>query len=178
MRMRKTALVALVLILGILNFSPKAATNDANHLRELAQAASKISGYPMPSRVSLMVMIVEPEVISAIACAGQPYCPVLGLYQDQNVIFVVSGYSPLDTDVVILHEMIHWLQHNSGEWATVTEATPAERYIREIEAHSSDQEYMINYQHRCRADNASELGDFCPRPVGVIGPPAITRGAP
>jgi len=174
--MLKRVLVALVMLVT-LNSAVADPTSEGAHLRELALTASQISGYPMPENPKLRVLIVEPEVINAIVCSGHP-CPVLGLYQDQNVIFVVTGYTVHDTDVIILHEMVHWLQHNSGEWAPVTEATRQERYVREIEAHAADQEYMINHQHRCRADNAEDLGDFCPNPAGVVGPPTIHKGDP
>ncbi|MDB6088803.1 MAG: hypothetical protein JWN85_1587 [Gammaproteobacteria bacterium] len=81
--------------------------------------ASQLSGYPMPDappRVQL-----EPESwFSHRVCKDHIPCPVFGLYEDHDVVFLREDLTDAARDHIAVHEFVHYLQHQSGRFDLVS----------------------------------------------------------
>jgi hypothetical protein len=77
--------------------------------------ASQLSGYPLPDKL--------PEVrwesegwFSHRVCEDRIPCPIFGLYEDADVIFLREDLTDSAKDHVAVHEFVHYLQHQSGRF--------------------------------------------------------------
>jgi len=77
--------------------------------------ASQLSGYPLPDQL--------PEVrwesegwFSHRVCEDRIPCPIFGLYEDGEVIFLREDLTDSAKDHVAVHEFVHYLQHRSGRF--------------------------------------------------------------
>lgn len=66
-------------------------------------------------------------------------CNVVGWYNDNGIVFLDENL-PEDRDDLILHELVHYLQHLSGEFDSEDCNDSIER---ELEAYSVQAEYMV-----------------------------------
>ena len=77
--------------------------------------AAQLSGYPFPDKL--------PEVewksegwFSHRVCEDHLPCPIFGLYEDADVVFLREDLNDSAKDHVAVHEFVHYLQHHSGRF--------------------------------------------------------------
>jgi hypothetical protein len=69
-----------------------------------------------PPRVQL-----EPESwFSHRVCKDHIPCPVFGLYEDHDVVFLREDLTDAARDHIAVHEFVHYLQHQSGRFDLVS----------------------------------------------------------
>src|SRR5262249_60353737 len=69
---------------------------------------------PKPS-----VQIVSPSFLQAAACNGRPHCKVMGWFPPGEAIYLderLDFEHDLLASSVVVHEMVHYLQHQSGKY--------------------------------------------------------------
>jgi len=77
--------------------------------------ASQLSGYPLPD--SLPEVQWKSEIwFSHRACKDYIPCPVYGLYEDRNVVYLREDLTDSAKDHIAVHEFVHYLQHHSGRF--------------------------------------------------------------
>jgi hypothetical protein len=77
--------------------------------------ASQLSGYPAPA--DLPEVKFESEAwFSHRVCHDHVPCPVMGLYDDGDVVYLREDLTDSAKDHVAVHEFVHFLQHHSGHY--------------------------------------------------------------
>ena len=77
--------------------------------------ASRLSGYPLPAE--LPEVRWESEAwFSHRVCDDHVPCPIFGLSEDANVVFLRQDLTDSAKDHVAVHEFVHYLQHLSGQF--------------------------------------------------------------
>lgn len=114
--------------------------NEALHA--LVVWAAQLSGYEIPPDAHFEVQPVNKIVMSGMACRGRENCPVVALYQDRDVIFMRDDLTDAATDHVLIHEIVHWLQHHSGKF----QHTCVDDVGREQEAYHAQNMYVAQVQ--------------------------------
>ena len=77
--------------------------------------AARLSGYPYPD--ALPQVQFEPESwFSHRACQDRTPCPVYGLYEDHDVVYLRSDLTDSAKDHIAVHEFVHYLQQQSGHF--------------------------------------------------------------
>jgi hypothetical protein len=77
--------------------------------------AAQLSGYPFPD--SLPEVQWESESwFSHRVCKDHIPCPVFGLYEDGDVVFLRKDLTDDAKDHIAVHEFVHYLQHHSGRF--------------------------------------------------------------
>lgn len=106
--------------------------------------AVTLSGYPMPARPPEIVM-VEHRLLVERACDGQE-CKVMGwfppgsrIYLDKRLNIAGSVYH----SSILLHEMVHYLQQQSGRYGVPPSCESAIEMERE--AYSVQREFLLRY---------------------------------
>jgi hypothetical protein len=122
-------------------------------VERLLFAASELSGYAIPEdHRKLAIYTVSEDVMNAIYCRGAEPCRTpLGIYQDAGVIVLIP-MAPQELDAAIVHELVHWLQHQSGKWPSTRKATCQNFYDREVEAYKAMNRYIVEHQKRPPTD--------------------------
>ncbi len=94
---------------------------------------------------------VQPEVafvptwyLESVACGGEP-CGVVGLYTDDDVVYVANDLPKYLMEEVLFHEIIHYLQDKSGSF---TSGECDDNYAREVEAYSLSQRWVVDVMGR------------------------------
>ncbi len=77
--------------------------------------ASQLSGYPFPDNLPDVQWKSE-SWFSHRACKDHTPCPVFGLYEDRNVVFLREDLTDSAKDHIAVHEFVHYLQHHSGRF--------------------------------------------------------------
>ena len=77
--------------------------------------ASQLSGYPFPDRLPEVQWKSE-SWFSHRVCKDQIPCPVFGLYEDHDVVFLREDLTDPAKDHLAVHEFVHYLQHHSGRF--------------------------------------------------------------
>ena len=77
--------------------------------------ASQLSGYPFPDNLPDVQWKSE-SWFSHRACKDHTPCPVFGLYEDRNVVFLREDLTDSAKDHIAVHELVHYLQHHSGRF--------------------------------------------------------------
>src|SRR6185503_20350631 len=75
--------------------------------------ASQLSGYPVPDKLTEVRWESE-GWFSHRVCKDHLPCPIFGLYEDADVIFLRDDLTDSAKDHVAVHEFVHYLQHQSG----------------------------------------------------------------
>lgn len=84
--------------------------------RSLVVFAAQMGGYEVPADQP-EILSVTVEWMSNRACPKHPAnCPVLGLYDDKDVIYLRDDLTDTARDHVAVHEIVHWLQHRSHKF--------------------------------------------------------------
>ncbi len=101
------------------------------------------AGMEAPEQLPVIAFVPHAS-LEQMACTGP--CPILGLYPDQGVVYV-DGDLALKTNVcarsILLHELVHYVQHKTGRFA---EQSPALRWqLREIEAHQIQSAFLLDH---------------------------------
>lgn len=106
--------------------------------------AARLTEYAVPA-VPPSVETVTGEWMGQRACPKNPNkCPVLGLYDDKDVIYIRDGLAASVHEHVLLHELVHWLQHHSGKFNLDRCIDTA---LREREAFQAQNAYIITVQN-------------------------------
>jgi hypothetical protein len=77
--------------------------------------ASQLSGYPLPDTLP-EVQLKSASWFSHRACQDHTPCPVFGLYEDGDVVFLRDDLTDSAKDHIAVHEFVHYLQHHSGRY--------------------------------------------------------------
>jgi hypothetical protein len=77
--------------------------------------ASQLSGYPLPDSLP-EVQLKSESWFSHRACQDHIPCPVFGLYEDGDVVFLRDDLTDSAKDHIAVHEFVHYLQHHSGRY--------------------------------------------------------------
>jgi hypothetical protein len=78
-------------------------------------SAARLSGYPVPD--ALPEVQLEPASwFSHRVCRDHIPCPVYGLYEDHDVVYIRSDLTDSAKDHIAVHEFVHYLQHQSGRF--------------------------------------------------------------
>jgi hypothetical protein len=77
--------------------------------------AAQLSGYPFPDELP-EVRLESEAWFSHRACEDRTPCPIFGLYEDADVVFLREDLNDSAKDHVAVHEFVHYLQHRSGRF--------------------------------------------------------------
>jgi hypothetical protein len=77
--------------------------------------AAQLSGYPYPDSLP-EVQLKSESWFSHRACKDRIPCPVLGLYEDGDVVYLREDLTDAAKDHVAVHEFVHYLQRESGHF--------------------------------------------------------------
>ncbi len=101
-----------------------------------------ISPYPAPD--SLPKLEQRPHVFFVNNVCGGVECNVVGWYNDEGVIYLDEALAESRDDILV-HELVHYLQHISGDF---TSNSCADSVYREREARRVQTQYMIENGRR------------------------------
>jgi hypothetical protein len=104
--------------------------------------AVTLSGYPRPTTLPEIVMVPHNYLV-AEACGGRE-CKVLGWYPPGQKIFLDERLDPahnLYATSIVVHEMVHFLQQQSGHFELGF--TCAQALEREREAYAVQGEFLL-----------------------------------
>jgi hypothetical protein len=121
-------------------------------LAVLMSWAVTLSGYPPPAHMPEIVVVPHSELVK-VACSGHE-CKVLGWFPPGRKIFLDERLLPLDSTYsssVVVHEMVHYLQQESGKFSAPFSCEDAIKM--EHEAYGAQREYFVRY------------GDY--QPIGI-----------
>lgn len=110
-------------------------------LIDLLSWAAHLSRYPKPT-ASPELQYKPHRFFVDNACAGRE-CAVIGWYNDGGVIYVDEALRSRDSLFVsslIVHELVHYLQHVSGEYSS---DSCADSVHREREAYEVQRGYIV-----------------------------------
>jgi hypothetical protein len=132
-------------------------------LQALLSWAVLISGYPAPSEPPELVRVPHSFMVEQ-ACSGRE-CRVLGWYAGGRKIYIDERLDPqndLFHSSIVVHEMVHYLQHEAAKLSDVS--TCSQALLLEREAYSVQSSYLTRY------------GVY--RPVGAASVSATCQDAP
>ncbi len=104
--------------------------------------AVTLSGYPRPNTQPEIVMVPHSYLV-AEACGGHE-CQVLGWYPPGQTIFLDDRLDPVTSlyaSSIVVHEMVHFLQQQSGRFEEGRSCASAMR--REREAYAVQREFLL-----------------------------------
>lgn len=98
------------------------------------------SDYPAANDAPAIALVPH-SYMEDLVC-GAP-CDVLGVYPDGNVVYIDQALEP-ETNIcarsVILHELVHFLQHRSEKYVNL--GPVLRQHVREIEAYAFQRIYL------------------------------------
>ena len=106
--------------------------------------AVTLSGYPAPMDAP-EISTVPHSVLVAKACHGKE-CKVIGWFPPGNRIYLDERLRPDDSlyaSSIVVHEMVHYLQQQSGRYGGAFSCEKA--IAMEHEAYAIQQEYLVRY---------------------------------
>ncbi len=77
--------------------------------------ASNLSGYPYPDTLP-QVQFQSESWFSHRVCKDHVPCPVFGLYEDGEIVYLREDLTEAAKDHVAVHEFVHYLQRESGRF--------------------------------------------------------------
>ncbi|HKU13575.1 MAG TPA: hypothetical protein VJQ52_04215 [Steroidobacteraceae bacterium] len=77
--------------------------------------ASQLSGYPLPDELPEVRWESE-SWFSHRVCHDHIPCPIFGLYEDADTVYLREDLTDSAKDHVAVHEFVHYLQHRSGRF--------------------------------------------------------------
>ena len=121
------------------------ATVGEDEVRSLMSWATRLSGYA-PSATAPEVRLEPSTFFAAHACGGRTgACRVLGWYADRGIVHIHERFAALDSlfaRSLLVHELVHYLQHRSGRFADGS----CESFVaREREAYAVQQRFFVAY---------------------------------
>lgn len=106
--------------------------------------AVTLTGYSTPAQMPEVVMVPQTYLHQA-ACNGR-VCKVVGWFPPGHQIFLDERLDPqnnLFASSVLVHEMVHYLQQQSGKYAPGQSCSHA--LVLEREAYAAQREYLLRY---------------------------------
>lgn len=106
--------------------------------------ASHLSGYPVPDQAPTVRF--EPHAFFVEHVCGGRECNAVGWYNDQSVIYVDEKYLGDDSGFassLLVHELTHYLQHESGNFDS---HSCEDSLAREREAYYVQNNYILEAQ--------------------------------
>lgn len=103
--------------------------------------AARLSGYPMPEE--LPEIQYQPHSFFVEQVCGGKECTAVGWYNDENIVYIDSKYQGRDSGFapsLIVHELTHYLQHQSGSFNSLS---CTDSVTREREAYRVQNEYIM-----------------------------------
>jgi hypothetical protein len=94
--------------------------------------AVALSGYPMPESLPQLESKPHSFFVENVCKGRAPGCHVVAWYNDTGIIYFDESYSPFERDDIIVHEVVHYLQHLSGRFDS---SKCEDRVMRELEAY-------------------------------------------
>jgi hypothetical protein len=113
-------------------------------LQVLLSWAVVISGYPAPAQQPEVVRVPHAFMVEH-ACNARE-CRVLGWYAGGRAIYIDERLDPqndLFHSSIVVHEMVHYLQHEAGVLTKVSDCKQA--LLFEREAYSVQSMYLTRY---------------------------------
>lgn len=104
--------------------------------------AAKASGYAVPEQ-PVNVVSVSYEWMQKRACVRENCRPPFGLYDDKDVIYIGDWVTEKARDHLLVHELVHFLQHHSHTELNSCIAV----YHRELEAYRVQNLYIREVQN-------------------------------
>ena len=114
---------------------------DTSTVLVLLSWASHLSGYPAPELPPAIHF--EPHSFFVEHACGGRDCRVVGWYNDENVIYVDDSLRDSNSAFaasLVVHEMVHFLQHHSGRFDS---HSCEDSLAREREAYRVQNSYII-----------------------------------
>ncbi len=105
--------------------------------------AVTLAGYPAPD-VPAEVVMVKHEVLVREACGGRE-CKVLGWFPPGSRVYLDERLRPAEdlfSSSIVVHEMVHYLQYQSGRFDRFSCARSIEL---EREAYAIQREFLVRY---------------------------------
>jgi hypothetical protein len=106
--------------------------------------AITLSGYQAPADMPAVNMVPHAQLVKD-ACNGRE-CKVLGWFPPGQTIYVDDRLNPQDSlyaSSIVVHEMVHYLQQQSGKYAKPY--TCESLIAMEREAYAAQREFFIRY---------------------------------
>src|SRR5262245_37966399 len=101
---------------------------------------------PGRTRPQAVVQIVPPSFLQAAACNGRPHCKVMGWFPPGEAIYLderLDFEHDLLANSVVVHEMVHYLQHQSGKYRA---PYSCEDFLAmEREAYQAQRDFLLRY---------------------------------
>jgi hypothetical protein len=116
--------------------------------------AAQLSGYPAADTLP-QVQWKSESWFSHRACKDHIPCPILGLYEDGDVVYLREDLTDSAKDHIAVHEFVHYLQHQSGRF-DLTSCLDTDK--REQEAFRVQSRFIS----RCRAGSRGSVSHTCP----------------
>jgi hypothetical protein len=124
--------------------APFARGTEESPLSNIIDSAVALSGYARPN-TTLQVQLVDAQRMASLVCNGRSRCPIYAAYHDDDILYVRQDLDdPNLADHLRFHEVIHWLQHHSGNFSGSDCATLV---AREREAYRLENRYIVEIQH-------------------------------
>lgn len=118
---------------------------DWTSIPELIDIAVKATGYPKPAELPKLVNLSQDEMRIFICGEQAKNCGVYGVYFDLDVIYVRYDVRDAKThDHLLYHEIVHWLQHHSGQF-DLNNCNDTIR--REMEAYQMENVFIMQVQN-------------------------------
>lgn len=106
--------------------------------------AVHLSGYPAPAEMPTVQF--EPHAFFVQQVCGGKECNAVGWYNDRNIVYVDDKYEHVQNDFansLVVHELIHYLQHQSGKFDSLS---CTDSVAREREAYAVQNQYILKSQ--------------------------------
>jgi hypothetical protein len=104
-----------------------------------------LTGHAVPDHKP-SVQIVSPTFLQAAACNGRPHCKVMGWFPPGETIYLderLDFEHDLLASSVVVHEMVHYLQHQSGKYRA---PYSCEDFLAmEREAYQAQRDFLLRY---------------------------------
>lgn len=130
-------------------YSPVAVVELSSDMSTLLAWASHLSGYAVPETRPKIVYRSR-AFFTKWVCGGTA-CKAVGWYNDENVVYLDEKYRFQDQDdfanSLLLHELVHFLQHHSGKFNSVS---CNDSLDREREAYAVQNDYLMNVWYSIR----------------------------
>jgi hypothetical protein len=106
--------------------------------------AVTLTGHPVPDQKPT-VQLVSPAFLQQAACKGRP-CRVMGWFPPGETIYLdkrLDVQHDLIASSVVVHEMVHYLQHRSGKYPVPRSCEHS--IAMEREAYQAQRDYLTRY---------------------------------
>jgi len=113
----------------------------SNTLTILLTWAVHLSNYPVPAQEPQIQF--EPHEFFVEKVCGNKECRAVGWYNDQGIVYIDEKFRDDESTFVhslIVHEMVHYLQHMSGNFDSTS---CSDSVAREREAYYIQNEYIL-----------------------------------